>query len=120
MIYLGEQTEAKKRYISKAYCYINKKLFGSYSNTNSGGYKCEVKECEICNIGFHKIDLKTFNDFIKPYVWEILNVRPENMLKLEAKLIIKWVNEGLGTCTDFKKNCEKLFKKGYKNWFTDL
>lgn len=119
MIYLGDQTEARTKYVYKAYCYLNKKLFGSYSTSTSGGYKCKVKDCEICSIGFKKIDLNTFNSFIKPYISEILNVRPENMLNFEAKLILLYVNEGLGTSTDFKNNCRALFKKGYKDWFTN-
>lgn len=119
MIYLGVQIDANKKYSAKAYCYLNKKLFGSYSRTNPGGYQCKVEDCDICRIGFQEISLSPFDDFIKPYLKDIINVRPENMLNLKGKLILQWINAGLGNCKEFNDNCNVLFKKGYKNWFTD-
>lgn len=119
MIYLGEQTDARVKYTQKAFCYINKKLYGSFSSSNPDGYQCVQNDCDVCSIKFHVLDLGSFNDFIKPYLSNIISVMPDKMLTFEKKVSNKYIEAGLGTSDDFKDNCSKLFKiQGYTNWFT--
>ncbi|RXG15009.1 hypothetical protein DSM03_104167 [Leeuwenhoekiella aestuarii] len=117
MIYLGEQNETRIMYSQKAYCYLNKKLFGSYSKDNKEGYKCKLDVCDICSKGFHQLSLGVFKNFIKPYLFEILNVQPKDMLALEGKLILNWIQQGYGSCVEFQNNCKAIFLKGYNTWF---
>ena len=86
MIYLGEQTAARVKYAQKAFCYLNKKLFGSFSSSKPDGYKCEQNDCDVCSINFHVLDLGAFNDFIKPYLSDIISVRWTCNKKLDFKL----------------------------------
>lgn len=119
MIYLGEQIDAKEKFYQAVNCWMNKKLRGSYSGSNPNGYKCDVVNCDVCKIRFHKYDAGEFTGFILEHLEKIIKSKPNELLCIETELKQKWIQEDLGNAGSFKVECDKLFvKKGYKGWFT--
>ena len=119
MIYLGDQIEARDKFYNKVNCWIRKKLLGAYSTTNPTGHKCEIKNCEVCMIGFHKYDAGDFTAFILPRLHSIISSRPDQLIQLENLYTDEWILQRLGDSIDFHNHCSEVFKiKGYTGWFT--
>lgn len=120
MIYLGEQIDAKEKFYQAVKCWVNKKLLGSYSSKNPDGYKCDMNNCEVCEINFHKYNAGEFTGFILEHLERIIKSRPSELLRIENELKQKWIEEGLGNEATFNSESKKLFvEKGYNGWFLD-